>query len=233
MKKDDYKTEFEEQRQEIDLVDKNAYSRADFHSKNKKLKKGSRFSLVNILLIIFTLIPIGIFAFVIISLNISKEPITPKEDNGIQFETSGKPSKEEVALADKEEQEKKEQEQEQAKAKEQAEAAAAAAAEEERKAEEARLAEEERQRLATEEADRLAEQQRQEEVARKEQEQAAKKEEGTKEQAGGKTHTVGPGETLYRISVNYYQTGDGVDKIKSANGLSSNSISEGQKLVIP
>ncbi|GKV67927.1 hypothetical protein NCCP2716_04250 [Sporosarcina sp. NCCP-2716] len=49
----------------------------------------------------------------------------------------------------------------------------------------------------------------------------------------GKTHVVGPSETLYRISVNYYGSGNYVDKIKAANGLSSNSISVGQKLIIP
>lgn len=49
----------------------------------------------------------------------------------------------------------------------------------------------------------------------------------------GKTHIVGPNETLYRISVNYYGSGNYVDKIRAANGLSSNSISVGQKLIIP
>jgi len=49
----------------------------------------------------------------------------------------------------------------------------------------------------------------------------------------GRTHTVAPGETLFRIAMNFYGTPDGVEKIKSANGLSSNEISAGQTLIIP
>lgn len=51
--------------------------------------------------------------------------------------------------------------------------------------------------------------------------------------AGANTHVVQPGETLYRIAMNYYNTPDAVERIKAANGLTSNSISEGQKLVLP
>ena len=40
-------------------------------------------------------------------------------------------------------------------------------------------------------------------------------------------------ETLYRISMNYYGTDAGIEKIKKANGLSSNDIMAGQKLIIP
>lgn len=46
-------------------------------------------------------------------------------------------------------------------------------------------------------------------------------------------HTVKPNETLYRIAMNYYQSPDGVEKIKRENGLSSNEISSGQRLKIP
>jgi len=53
------------------------------------------------------------------------------------------------------------------------------------------------------------------------------------EPTSGKTHVVQPGETLYRIAMNYYNSPDAVDKIKSANGLSSNSISTGQTLILP
>ena len=53
------------------------------------------------------------------------------------------------------------------------------------------------------------------------------------EVASSKTHIVKENETLYRIAVNYYNDGTAVEKIKSANGLSSNEISVGQKLVLP
>ena len=48
-----------------------------------------------------------------------------------------------------------------------------------------------------------------------------------------KTHTVAAGETIYSISVTHYQSGKGVDKIKQANGLTSNEIYVGQVLMIP
>jgi LysM repeat protein len=53
------------------------------------------------------------------------------------------------------------------------------------------------------------------------------------EPSSGKTHVVQPGETLYRIAMNYYNSPDAVEKIKAANGLSSNEISSGQTLVLP
>ncbi|MFC6038497.1 LysM peptidoglycan-binding domain-containing protein [Paenisporosarcina macmurdoensis] len=58
-------------------------------------------------------------------------------------------------------------------------------------------------------------------------------EEPVEEPSSGKTHIVQPGETLYRIAMNYYNSPDAVEKIKSANGLSSNSISTGQTLILP
>lgn len=46
-------------------------------------------------------------------------------------------------------------------------------------------------------------------------------------------HTVQPGETLYRISMKYYKSQVGIEKIRSANGLNGNEINVGQRLVIP
>lgn len=49
-------------------------------------------------------------------------------------------------------------------------------------------------------------------------------------------HTVKTGETLYRISVNYYGSANaksGIQKIKQANHLPNESIRVGQKLKIP
>ncbi|WP_318508543.1 LysM peptidoglycan-binding domain-containing protein [Bacillus sp. T3] len=48
-----------------------------------------------------------------------------------------------------------------------------------------------------------------------------------------KLHTVQKGETLYRIAMKYYQSKSGVDIIKKANNLKSDSISVGQTLKIP
>lgn len=66
----------------------------------------------------------------------------------------------------------------------------------------------------------------------KQEEVAVDKTEPT-EAASSKTHIVKENETLYRIAVNYYKDPAAVEKIKSANGLSSNEISVGQKLVLP
>ncbi|MBS4176480.1 LysM peptidoglycan-binding domain-containing protein [Lederbergia citrea] len=48
-----------------------------------------------------------------------------------------------------------------------------------------------------------------------------------------KYHTVQSGETLYRISMNYYNDQSGIEKIKQANGLTGNELSVGQTLKIP
>lgn len=46
-------------------------------------------------------------------------------------------------------------------------------------------------------------------------------------------HTVQPGENLFRIALKYYNSQEGVEKIRQANGLAGNEISVGQKLIIP
>lgn len=48
-----------------------------------------------------------------------------------------------------------------------------------------------------------------------------------------KTHIVQPDETLYRIAMNYYNSPDAVERIKEANGLTTDSISTGQELILP
>ncbi|MBA4537334.1 LysM peptidoglycan-binding domain-containing protein [Bacillus aquiflavi] len=46
-------------------------------------------------------------------------------------------------------------------------------------------------------------------------------------------HTVQPNETLFRISMNYYQSQAGMDIIRKANGIQGNNIKVGQVLKIP
>ena len=46
-------------------------------------------------------------------------------------------------------------------------------------------------------------------------------------------HKVQPGETIFRISMKYYQSKAGIDTIKSANNLTNNDIRVGQVLTIP
>ncbi|MDQ0174814.1 LysM peptidoglycan-binding domain-containing protein [Bacillus chungangensis] len=47
------------------------------------------------------------------------------------------------------------------------------------------------------------------------------------------THTVQQGETLFRISMKYYNSQAGIEKIRQANGISGNDIKVGQVLKIP
>lgn len=70
------------------------------------------------------------------------------------------------------------------------------------------------------------------EVNEEEQEEVVE-EQPTETETSGKTHIVQANETLYRIAMNYYNSPDAVQKIKDANGLTSDSISEGQKLILP
>lgn len=235
MKNDDYRTEFEEQRQEINMnEDHNGeiLSRVELHRKGRKEKKRSGPKLINILFGLFTLIPVGILIFVIFSWNSPKlEPTNKVEDTQFQFETSGKSSgkvnvveeddekesKEDLAKKEAEEQARKEQEEQARKAEE--EKQARIAQEEQAKKDEAIAAA----------AAAAAQKEREEQAKKLEQEKKAEQ----KEQTTPKTHTVAAGETLYRISVKYYKSGDGVPKIMQANGLSSNEIATGQTLVIP
>lgn len=60
-----------------------------------------------------------------------------------------------------------------------------------------------------------------------------KVEEKTTEQTLSKTHIVAENETLYRISMNYYGSDAGIEKIMKANGLTTINIMAGQKLIIP
>lgn len=224
MKKNDYRTEFEEQRQEINMnEDPNngeIPSRVDLHRKGRKVKRRSGPKLINVLLGLFTLIPVGILIFVVFTWNSPRLEPAEIDDSQFQFETSGKSSgdvideedgklsKEELA---KEEQAKKAAEEEQVRKEQEEQAKKAAEEEQARKAQEEQLKKDEAA------------------AAEKAKEEQAEKE----EQPAARTHTVAAGETLYRISVNYYKSGDGVAKIIQANGLTSNEISTGQKLIIP
>ena len=244
MKKDDYRTEFEVNRQEIDLNEENnngeIQSRTELHSKARKPKKNSVHRLINILLVLFTLIPIGILIFVISNWFSPGDDLSPKaEDSKFHVETSKNTSEkkpddsdkdilsvEEAEKIKKEELEKEEKAEKEAQAKKEQKAQEEKERKEKAEREQAELVKQEQARKAQEEQIKKE----QAEQARKAQEEQAKKE---AEKPAARSHTVADGETLYRISVNYYNSGDGVSKIMAANGLSSNEIVKGQKLIIP
>ena len=240
MKKDDYRTEFEVNRQEIDLDEENnngkIQSRTELHSKARKPKKNSVHRLINILLVLFTLIPIGILAFVISNWFSPGDNLSPKaEDSQFHVETSKNTSEKkpdssdkDAAIAEEDKLKKQELEKEAQAKKEQEEKEKIAKQKQEEQAKQEELAKKEEERIKTEQAEQAKK--AQEEQAAKEREEQAKKE---AEKPAARSHTVAAGETLYRISVNYYNSGDGVSKIMAANGLASNEIVKGQTLIIP
>lgn len=68
----------------------------------------------------------------------------------------------------------------------------------------------------------------------KEQEEQKEEQPSTPEQPEVKIHTVQPNENLFRIALKYYSDPmSGVEKIKAANNLPSETITVGQSLVIP
>lgn len=211
----------------------------------KKRPKGS--ALINTLLILFMLIPISLFIYVYKFYDPIEGGSAAELEQNLEIETSvagdgAEPPEEAAVIADQEEKQKLEeqkQQEEQQILEEQKKLEEQQKLEQQKKLEEQKRLEEQKQQ---EEQKRLAEQQRIEEQKRKDEQariaeqkkrEEQERQEKEKQQASRGSHTVQPGETLYRISVNIYGSGDGVEKIKRANGLSSNEISVGQTLIIP
>ncbi|WP_449620188.1 LysM peptidoglycan-binding domain-containing protein [Robertmurraya sp. Marseille-Q9965] len=53
------------------------------------------------------------------------------------------------------------------------------------------------------------------------------------DKGSAKSHTVQPGETLFRIAMKYYGSQSGIEKIKQANNILGNDIHVGQTIKIP
>ncbi|MDN7244074.1 LysM peptidoglycan-binding domain-containing protein [Planococcus shenhongbingii] len=188
----------------------------------------------------------------------SETPLVPvegeekEEEPKALAEKEAKEAKAQKAAAEKEQAKKeaavKEKEQAEAEAKAKAEAQAKAEAEAEAKAQTEAKAKAEAEAKAQAEAKAKAEAEAkaqaevkakaEAEAKRQQEQQAAQKEKEAKEKAKSsqKTHVVQSGETLYRIAVNAYGAAGanaGVEKIKQANGLTSNEISVGSTLILP
>lgn len=209
MKKDDYRSEFEEHRQKIELDEEPTVSktRAELYRKKRKPKKKSRNVMINVIFALFTLIPIIIIAFVIINWYLdSDNNTTAAQDPRVKYETSTnkiKPNEKNNVAKDEEVNEKD-------------------IREEPQKVEEKDVVQEKEKPVEAEEK-----------VEEKAEEKVEEKAEATPTPPTMKTHTVAAGETIYSISVTHYQSGKGVDKIKQVNGLTTNEIYVGQVLIIP
>ncbi|MER1985458.1 MAG: LysM peptidoglycan-binding domain-containing protein [Solibacillus sp.] len=227
MTKEDYKEKVEELRQEIELEDDLLKrSRASRHGKTKNKKQKN--PIMTLLVFVFILIPLGILFYVwfLFEPEVPAEVTTEADDKGIVVEIQNQePKNQDAAIVADDNKE--------APANDEATKQAAAAAEA-KKVEEAEIKKaEEAQKVAAaklEEQKRLAaEQARAAEEKRKAQQTQATT------SSSSNSHTVQSTDNLYRIALKYYGNGSAeyVNKIKQANGLSSDSISAGQVLLIP
>ncbi|REB09879.1 LysM peptidoglycan-binding domain-containing protein [Sporosarcina sp. BI001-red] len=239
MTKSDYNSEFEENRKEIDLgentnddLPSRVKLRQNKNATPKRDKKESRkgLTLINIILVLFTLIPIGIFVYVLSDL------YNPKDDNTVNFDTSDmtfelgssqSPNSSSEVPVNADENKKDDD---------------SKSDEDSKKDKKPEPAKPEKKPEVTQKPDPKPEVKPNPKPDPKPEVKPDPKPEVKPDpkpdpkpevKPSGKSHTVQPNETLYRISVNYYGSGSGVEKIKAANGLSSNSISVGQTLVIP
>ncbi|MFS0576719.1 LysM peptidoglycan-binding domain-containing protein [Sporosarcina sp. 179-K 3D1 HS] len=229
MNKDDFKAEFEEHRKEINLEEEveseSLPSRVELHRKKRNPNRKSNHLMLNIILGLFTLIPVGILVYVISDFYSPDDKTSAQvEDSGIRFEIGNTAPEEEAAGTEKDPDEKT-------------------------------LAEttgDPEKETATPKVPTTESKPDPKPVSKPENKPAPPKTEQPEKkpaappvekpkadpvptQPSGKTHTVAQGETLYRISVNYYGSGSesSLEKIRRANGLSSNNIRAGQKLIIP
>lgn len=249
----DYREAIEKGRQEITVNSNSAPSRRAYRKTTKEKPKKNRSILLPTLFFLFILIPVTILIYVAAFYEPDDTLTASSVNNEVSLESQA-PETPEVPVAsddeasdeqtpDADEEAAKQQAAEKAEAEKAAaeKAAAEKAAAEKAAAEKAAAEKAQAQRLQAEKeaaAKAQAQREREQAEAKRKQEQAAaeKKKEQEEKQTPSKTHTVQPGETLYRIAVNTYGAAGasaGVEKIKQANGLSSNEISVGSTLVLP
>ena len=251
MGKQDYREAIEKGRQEITVNSNSAPSRRAYRKTTKEKPKKNRSILLPTLFFLFILIPVTILIYVAAFYEPDDTLTASSVNNEVSLESQA-PETPEVPVASDEDEATDEQEPavdpEKAAAEQQAKekaaeekAAAEKAAAEKTAAEKAAVqreaaAKEQAQKEAAEKAQ--AQREREQAEAKRQQEKAAaeQKKEQEEKASASKTHTVQAGETLYRIAVNNYGASGasaGVEKIKQANGLSSNEITVGATLILP
>lgn len=209
---------------EANNLDNETVSRIAQRKAVKEKPKKTKSYLLTSLFFLFILIPVSILIYVAFFYEPNDTLTSSPPSNEVSMESTI-PDAPLVPVA-AEEKNSEELAAEAAAAKEAAEKEAAAEVEKQ----EAERAAAEKQQAETNAAQ--AEADKQEEQAAAEQQQEAP----PAPVAASKTHTVQPGETLYRIAVNTYGSAgaaESVEKIKAANGLNSNEITAGATLVLP
>lgn len=209
-------------------------------NKKKKSKVKIKLPMIQLLALFFILLPIGFYSlytyFQDRPLPVTKsDQVVLKEEDKESIPTTAtaediKEKESEKAEAEKE----KEEAEAKAKAQQEAKEKAKAQQEAEEKAKVQREAEAKAkaQQEAVEKAkvQQEAEEKAKKAAAEKKNVQAAKSD---KEEYKVVLHTVQGEETLFRISMNYYKSQEGIALIREWNGLNGNEISRGQVLKIP
>ena len=216
MDKQNYRESLEKDRQEISVNSSTGLTRrAQRHTLNQKSKKRKNI-LLPALFFIFILIPVTILIYVAFLYEPDDTLKSAAGENEVSVETNS-PSNESPLVPAEEKEEPAEEEQ---PAKEETQETA--------------VPEESEKEVQAEEPETEAIAEEQEQPVEQPVEEPAEQPEA--QQQSQKTVTVQENETLYRIAVNNYGAsgaGAAVEKIKQANGLSSNEISVGQTLILP
>ncbi|WP_438318388.1 LysM peptidoglycan-binding domain-containing protein [Sporosarcina sp. FA9] len=218
MKKDDYKTKFEEHRQTVFIdEEKNVPSRFELRQKGRKPKKSSANRTINIILALFTLIPVAILVYVLTDFYEPQKGLTTEIESKGSYEINNNLSsgtkdvaKVELVIDDEEKEDSNKVNTNISK-----------------------KAETEDEETTSKSVEEPVEKTEVVTTAKPVEKPVTKPVVKPQAQSDAKTHIVAANETLYRISINYYKSDAGIEKIKKANGLSSNTINAGQKLIIP
>ncbi|MCF7623333.1 MULTISPECIES: LysM peptidoglycan-binding domain-containing protein [Bacillaceae] len=209
-------------------------------NKKKKSKVKIKLPMIQLLALFFILLPIGFYSlytyFQDRPLPVTKsDQVVLKEEDIESIPTTAtaedlkeKESAKAEAEKEKEEAEAKAKAQQEAKEKAKAQQEAEEKAKAQQEAEAKAKAQQEAEEKAK--AKQEAEEKAKKEAAEKKNVQAAKSD---KEEYKVVLHTVQGEETLFRISMNYYKSQEGIALIREWNGLNGNEISRGQVLKIP
>ncbi|WP_440969790.1 LysM peptidoglycan-binding domain-containing protein [Peribacillus frigoritolerans] len=211
-------------------------------NKKKKSKVKIKLPMIQLLALFFILLPIGFYSLYTyfqdrpLPVTKSDQVVLKEEDKeSIPTTATAEDIKEKESEKAEAEKEKEEAEAEaKAKAQQKAKEKAKAQQEAEEKAKVQQEAEEkakvQREAEAKAKAQQEAEEKAKKAAAEKKNVQAAKSD---KEEYKVVLHTVQGEETLFRISMNYYKSQEGIALIREWNGLNGNEISRGQVLKIP
>ncbi|MGB5947394.1 LysM peptidoglycan-binding domain-containing protein [Paenisporosarcina sp.] len=217
MNNDDYQNKIEEYRKPIQIngedhkVKTRTSRRTNTADPKKTKKKGNL--LLPILFFFFILIPVSFLIYVFAFYDPNANETTVYDNSELQYEKNNDESPSETA----------------------GESTETEATEENTDIETSEESSEPSEPKEQQEEEKPAEEEPVEEpvVEEPEKEQQPVEEPVVSKPNSGKTHVVQPGETLYRIAMNYYKSSDAVEDIKVANDLSSNEISTGQTLILP